>query len=88
MEYLKRYEELMEEFSYKSYKYVGDTIKIDIVETGIIPMFTMKNPDLENKLSAVQRKELDNILKMAMEEVIKYKDDDKNIKDYLGWGNM
>ncbi|MGE5473376.1 MAG: hypothetical protein ACM3UU_04060 [Ignavibacteriales bacterium] len=88
MKYLKRYEELIEEFSYKSYQYVGDTIRVDVIENGASPVFSMKSPHLENKLNAVQRNELDNILKKAMDEVIKYKDSDKKVKDYLGWGSI
>jgi len=85
MKQLKRYEELMEEFSYKSYNYAGDTIKIEIKENGVMPIFIMKSPNLESKLNVAQKSELDNLLQMAMDEVMKYKESDKSIQDFLGW---
>lgn len=85
MKHLERYEELMEEFSYKCYQYVGDTIKIDVSEKGILPVFIMKNSELEGKLDTAQKNELNGILEKAMDEVVKYKEVGQSIKDYLGW---
>jgi len=85
MKQLKRYEELMEEFSYKSYNYAGDTIEIGIKENGVLPIFIMRSPELESKLNMTQKIELNNLLKLAMDEVVKYKKSDKSISDFLGW---
>jgi len=85
MKHLERYEKLIEEFSYKSYQYVGDTIKIDINESGGVPVFVMKRSDLEGKLDTMQKNELNSILEKAMKEVVKYKEVGQNVNDYLGW---
>ena len=85
MKHFERYERLMEEFSYKSYQYVGDTLKIDINESGEVPAFVMKRSELEGKLNTMQKSELNSILEKAMAEVVKYKEVGQNVKDYLGW---
>jgi hypothetical protein len=85
VENLKRYEELMEEFSYKSYMYVGDTIRISIQDKEEMPLFIMGSPELESKLDKTKRSELTTILQKAMTEVIKYKEPGQSIKDFLGW---
>jgi len=85
MENFKRYEELMEEFSYKSYQYAGDTIKIGIIECSDTPRFVMKSPELESKLDEKKKSELNTILVKAMDEVMKYKETNKSVKSYLGW---
>ncbi|MGE5328485.1 MAG: hypothetical protein ACM3KR_03130 [Deltaproteobacteria bacterium] len=85
MKNLTVYEKLMEEFSYRCYQYSGDTIKIDVDESGDVPKFVMKSPGLESKLNTIQKSELDGILEKAMEEVIKYKKPDQKVRAYLGW---
>lgn len=85
MNNLKRYEELIEEFSAKSYMYTGDSIRLDVKEKGAAAIFVMNSPELEKKLNIVQKNELTSILGSAMEEVLKYRETDKSIKTFLGW---
>lgn len=85
MKHLRKYEDLIEDFSIKSYKYVGDVIKIDIDEKRLLPIFVMESPELEGKLNLSQKNELNGILEKAMEEVLKYKTADESVKKYLGW---
>lgn len=86
MDSLQRYEALIEEFSYKCYKYAGDTIQLSIKDDiGSIPVFAMKDTDLMGKLSKDQKEELDTILHKAMAEVLRNKPEGQNVKEYLGW---
>jgi len=85
MNELQKYEQLIEEFSYKCYGYVGDSIPIAIKEEGETPIFAMKDAALEGKLNQTQKEELNKILNSAMVEVLKAKPKSKRVKEYLGW---
>ena len=86
MDNLHKYEALIEEYSYKCYKYAGDTIQLSIKdEKGDVPVFSMKDATLLEKLNKDQKEELDIILHKAMSEVLRNKPEGKNVKEFLGW---
>ena len=86
MQKFVNYEKLMEEFSYKAYTYAGNTIKLDITHVhNELPVFVMSSPELENKLDVKQKQELTEILDTAMAEVVRFKPEDRGVKEFLGW---
>lgn len=86
MNKFQRYEELIDEFSYKSYTYAGDVIQLSVQdETGNMPAFVMKSPALENNLNQEQKEELNQIMSKAMIEIMKFKPEEQSVKKLLGW---
>lgn len=80
------YEQFIEEFSYKSYTYVGDVIRLAVEEEdGSKPSFVMQSPILERNLDTNQKEELGSILDKAMGEILRNKPEDKSVREFLGW---